>query len=166
MYRTQDESTAQDIVQETLVSALKSKDRFKGAASEKTWLTSILKHKVIDFLRKKYRESVVEDTILDLQALDSQFKEDGNWKTGPAKWASNPEDLLEQKSFLVIVKKCLQDLPEKQAHALALKELQGETTQTICKVLNITTTNCWVILHRARSLIRHCIEANWLKERN
>nr|MDA3787177.1 sigma factor-like helix-turn-helix DNA-binding protein [Desulfobacula sp.] len=86
----------------------------------------------------------------------------GKWKTGPAKWASNPESLLEQKSFLNIVKKCLQDLPKKPARAFALRELEDETTETICKVLNITTTNCWVILHRARFLMRKCIELKWL----
>jgi DNA-directed RNA polymerase specialized sigma24 family protein len=70
--------------------------------------------------------------------------------------------MLEQKAFLKIVKKCLQDLSNRPARALAMRELEGETTKTICKVLNITATNCWVILHRARFLMRKCIEANWL----
>jgi RNA polymerase sigma-70 factor (ECF subfamily) len=97
--------------------------------------------------------------------LDDHFDAMGKWKTGPAKWASDPEQLLEQKSFLDIVKKCIQELPIKQARVLASRELEGETTQTICKVFNISTTNCWVILHRARSLMRKCIEINWLKKR-
>ena len=165
LYRIQDDDTAQDLVQDTLIGALKSKDNFKGKSSEKTWLTSILKYKIIDFIRKKYREPVLEDIDLESTALDDHFDARGKWKTGPVKWQSDPEQLLEQKSFLDIVKKCLKELPKKQARALALRELEGETTQTICKVLNISTTNCWVILHRARSLMRCCIEANWLKIR-
>jgi RNA polymerase sigma-70 factor, ECF subfamily len=166
LHRIQDEFLAQDLVQETLTAALKSKDNFKGKSSEKTWLTSILKHKIIDFIRKKYREPVFQDNILEPGFKDDIFNETGKWETGPAKWSSNPELLLEQKSFLDIVKKCFQDLPKRPSLALALRELEGETTQTICKVLNISTTNCWVILHRARALMRICIEANWLEEKD
>jgi len=162
LYRIQDDSLAQDLVQDTLVAALGAKERFKGTSSERTWLTGILKHKIIDYIRKKYREPVFEDTIIEPQAIHDCFDDKGKWTTGPEEWASNPEHLLEQKDFLDIVKKCLQDLPKRPARALTLRELEGETTQTICKVLNITTTNCWVILHRARFLIRKCIEANWL----
>ncbi len=158
LFRIQDEPTAQDLVQETLAAALKSKSNFKGKSSEKTWLTSILKHKILDYLRKKYREPVFEDRILDNQALDNQFDNDGQWTSGPAKWKSNPEKLLEQKSFLDIVKLCLSELPERPALALTLREIEGESTKKICKVLNITSTNCWVILHRARSLMRACVE--------
>ncbi|MEN8210278.1 MAG: sigma-70 family RNA polymerase sigma factor [Thermodesulfobacteriota bacterium] len=165
LYRIQDDTTAQDLVQETLVGALKSKKNFKGQSSEKTWLTSILKYKIIDVIRKKYREPVLEEIDFESTFLDDHFDARGKWKTGPAKWESNPENLLEQKSFLDIVKKCIQELPKRQAMALTLREFEGETTQAICKVLNITTTNCWVILHRARSLMRYCIEANWLKKR-
>jgi len=166
LYRIQDETTAQDLVQEALVGALKSKKNFKGQSSEKTWLTSILKYKIIDFIRKKYREPVREDFDLDSSALDDHFDATGKWKTGPAKWKSDPEQLLEQKSFLDIVKKCLKELPKKQAAVLSLKEIEGETTKAICKVLNISSTNCWVIMHRARALMRYCIETNWLKERD
>ena len=166
LYRIHDDTTAQDLVQDTLVGALKSKRNFKGQSSEKTWLTSILKYKIIDFIRKKYREPVLEEIDLDSATLDEHFDARGKWKTGPAKWASNPEKLLEQKSFLNIVKKCLRELPKKQARALALRELEGETTKEICKVLNISTTNCWVLMHRARSLMRYCIETNWLEIRD
>lgn len=166
LFRIQDDSLAQDFVQDTLAAALKAKDRFKGISSEKTWLTSILKHKIIDYLRKKYREPVFDDNGSGSRNMEHYFDNKGKWTTGPKEWASNPEDLLEQKTFLDIVKKCLQDLPKRPAHALTLRELEGETTQHICKVLNITPTNCWVILHRARALMRDCIEINWLKKRD
>ena len=87
------------------ITSLKSKKNFKGQSSEKTWLTSILKYKIIDFIRKKYKEPLLENFDLESTALDDHFDAMGKWKTGPAKWASDPEQLLEQKSFLDIVKK-------------------------------------------------------------
>jgi len=165
LYRLQDETISQDLVQETFAAALKSKAGFKGKSSEKTWLTGILKHKIIDFLRRKYRETVFEENIPDTWTGGDHFDSKGQWINGPAKWMSDPEQLLKQKSFLNIIKKCLFELPKRQARALALREIEGDSTQTICKVLNITSTNCWVILHRARSLMRKCIETRWLEKR-
>jgi RNA polymerase sigma-70 factor, ECF subfamily len=162
-YRVQDEELARELVQDTLLAALKARHNFAGKGSEKTWLTGILKHKILDFLRRKYRDAVFEDQELDERKMHDSFDHNGRWKTGPAQWASDPERLLEQKAFLDIIRKCLHELPERSAHALSLRELEGETTQTICKVLNISATNCWVILHRARFLMRKCIETNWLQ---
>jgi len=104
-HRIQDDSLAQDLVQDTLVAALEAKERFKGTSSEKTWLTGILKHKIIDYIRKKYREPVFEDNIIETREMHDSFDDKGKWKTGPQKWASNPQHLLEQKAFLNIVKK-------------------------------------------------------------
>jgi RNA polymerase sigma-70 factor (ECF subfamily) len=128
-------------------------------------MTSILKHKILDYIRKKYREPRFEPDHIDLQTQPDAFDDFGKWKTGPQAWASDPVKLLEQKSFLSVVTSCLKDLPQKQGQALALRELQGETTDVICKVLNISATNCWVLLHRARALMRKCIEINWMDNR-
>lgn len=163
-YRLQDETLAQDLVQDTMMAALKAKPNFKGTASEKTWLTGIMKHKIIDSLRKKYRETAIEDKILDFKSREDDFTDKGEWKNGPEEWANNPEELLGQKDFMAVVKECMADLPEKPGKALAMRVLDGEPTKTICKVLNVTSTNAWVILHRARSLMRKCIETKWLKE--
>mgnify|MGYP001551820386 FL=1 len=166
LYRIPDEVTAQDLVQETLASALKAKDGFKGKSSEKTWLTGILKHKIIDHLRKKYREPVVDDTAFLITHSDAKFDSSGKWVTGPAHWKANPEKLLEQKSFLDIVRTCLESLPERPAHVLSQREIEGVSTKKICKDLDITPTNCWVILHRARALMRDCIEHRWMETKN
>ena len=165
-YRLQDENVSQDLVQETLMAALKAKDNFKGTAAEKTWLTGIMKHKIIDAIRRKYRETAIEDKVLDFRAQEDNFDDNGRWKTGPEEWASNPEKLLNQKDFMAVVTRCFAELPERQGRALSMKELDGETTKTICKVLNVSPTNAWVILHRARVLMRKCIEAKWLEERS
>lgn len=164
-FRLQDDILAQDLVQETLVAALKAKDNFKGTASEKTWMTGIMKHKIIDAIRKKYREIAVEDKVADFRARENTSEEKGMLKAGPADWASNPEQLLNQKDFLAVVTVCLKELPDRPRKALSMRELDGETTSAICKVLNISSTNAWVILHRARVLMRKCIEAKWMEEK-
>ena len=161
-YRIQDDLLCQDLVQETLLAAFKAKSNFKGTASEKSWLTGILKHKIIDAIRKKYRETAVEDKTIDFKTREDAFDDKGMWKTGPKDWETDPEQLLNQKDFLVVVNQCLKDLPERSSIALTMKAIDGESTKTICKVLNITSTNAWVILHRARALMRRCIESNWL----
>ncbi|MEH0020515.1 MAG: sigma-70 family RNA polymerase sigma factor [Desulfobacter sp.] len=161
LYRVRDEEIAQDLVQETFMAALNARKNFKGQATEKTWLTSILKHKILDWLRKKYRESVVLRVPADQENPVDWFDRKGQWKNGPTPWSDNPEQLLEQKSFLNMVLQCLETLPKKQARVLSLRTLDNESTEHICKVMNITPTNCWVILHRARSLMRKCIQARW-----
>lgn len=161
--RIQDISVAQDLVQDTFMAALKSMKNFKGKSSEKTWFTSILRNKIIDHIRKKYKQPILEtDQTGDIDT-NSYFHSNGKWKDSPKDWASNPEKLLEQKSFLEILKKCVGDIPQKLAHALTLRELEGVTTKEICKVLDISSTNCWTMLHRARLLVRKCVEANWLE---
>lgn len=165
-YRLQDETLSQDLVQDTLMAALKAKDNFKGTSSEKTWLTGIMKHKIIDAIRKKYRETAIEDKILDFSARENISEGKDSWKSGVEDWASDPERLLSQKDFLAVVENCFQDLPDKPSRALSMKELDGETTETICKVLNVSPTNAWVILHRARNLMRECIGPKWLEDDN
>lgn len=161
LIRVRDEALAQDLVQETFAAALGSRENFKGNASERTWLTGILKHKILDWLRKKYRDSARVDIPADLDNTDDWFDRQGHWKNGPVPWPETPESLLEQKAFLNTVMQCLDTLPEKQARVLALRTMDNKTTDQICKVLGITPTNCWVILHRARALMRECIQTRW-----
>jgi RNA polymerase sigma-70 factor (TIGR02943 family) len=161
--RIQDISVAQDLVQDTFMAGLKSKDTFKGRSSEKTWFTSIIRHKIIDFIRKKYRQPTLETDHAGDIDTNEYFHSNGTWKDPPKDWLSNPAKILEQKSFLEILQKCVKDLPQKLGHALTMRELEGVTTKEICKVLDISSTNCWTILHRARMLVRKCIETNWFE---
>jgi len=158
--RALDRTVAEDVVQETFVSALHSMERFKGRSSEKTWLTSILKHKILDHFRRKYRDEkhhfeMAEDNIRQL------FDEKGHWKEGPEKWKTSPKRLFEQKEFLKILYACLEELSKRMARAFVLREMDGVSTEEICKVLHISATNCWVMLYRARTLLRQCLELNW-----
>jgi len=159
--RLVERTTAEDIVQETFLSALSSMKNFKGHSSERTWLTSILKHKILDHFRKRRREKTPNDLRVTQDNLQQLFDDNGQWKQGPSKWASNPNKLLEQKEFLRTLDTCLQELSGRGAKTFVLREIEGLSTDEICKVLNISAANCWVILYRARMLLRRCLELNW-----
>jgi RNA polymerase sigma-70 factor (ECF subfamily) len=100
------------------------------------------------------------ETLTDL--ADSDFNDHGEWQIRPFKWAINPDKIYEQKEFLNVLYRCLAELPERLAEAFMLREMDGLSTEEICKVLEITATNSWVMLYRARMSLRHCIENKWL----
>ena len=159
--RVQDPSTAEDIVQETFLAALHSLKNFEGRSSERTWLTGILKHKIIDFYRKKAKEQPIDDIEDHLETLDEVFDKNGQWKVKPAKWAADPQKFYENREFMRVLHKCLSELSSRLSSAFILREMIGESTEEICKVLNITATNLWVMLYRASMNLRRCLEINW-----
>jgi RNA polymerase sigma-70 factor (TIGR02943 family) len=163
MLRLRDRSTAEDLVQETFLAALKDHGSFSGQSSESTWLVGILKHKIADHFRHQAREAPLEESDLRDQPDSSPFDGSGHWTSGPTDWGGNPADLYREKKFLAQLTKCLSALSPNHANAFTLREIEGADTGEICKVLNVTETNLWVILHRARMLLRRCLEANWFE---
>ncbi|MBW1696748.1 MAG: sigma-70 family RNA polymerase sigma factor [Deltaproteobacteria bacterium] len=161
--QVRDAGTAEELVQETFVAALRSQNNFKGRSSFRTWLIAILKHKIIDFFRKKSREDPRDDTEKYDDSTDRFFDAKGAWKIRPARWNTNPMEAYEQHEFMEVFYRCLSQLPERIAQAFTLREINGLSTEEICKLLNITATNCWVILYRARMSLRRCLELQWLK---
>jgi RNA polymerase sigma-70 factor (ECF subfamily) len=159
--RMKDPTIAEDLVQETLLAALKERKGFEGRSSLRTWLIAILKHKIIDYHRKRSREQPSDDQEPGVGSSDAFFDEKGNWMSRPAKWTTDPTELLEQKEFWEVFTHCLSDLPVRQAQALQLREMDGLDCAGICNVMEITSSNCWVMLYRARMNMRRCLEANW-----
>ena len=151
-----DKAQAEDAVQETLVSALAAEKSFGGRSNLRTWLTGILKHKIVDQIRRSAKESSVE-TIEDLDAL---FDDTGHWREAPQAW---PDDSLQQKQFLEALERCMEMLPARTAQVFLMREHLGSETDEICKELGITATHCWVLLYRARLALRACLEKGWLK---
>lgn len=161
LYRVPDVSVAEDMVQETFVAALSVRQKYKGKSSEKTWLTAILKNKIMDFFRKRYRDNISLRENLDEQQSDAFFDGHDNWAIRPQEWKQNPQKALEQSEFMDVLAKCLSAISPKQADAFRLRELSQADTDEICKVLDISATNYWVLMHRARLQIRHCLEVRW-----
>ncbi len=168
--RLRDETLAEDIVQETLLSAIQSLGSYGGRAAERTWLTGILKHKIIDHYRKssKHVQFTEEDT--DLSVTDHFFERpdswDGHWviKLRPVDPEQSPEKVLERGEFWDVMNACLSALPERVATVFALREVDGLTSNDICEVLSLSPDNFWVIMHRARMQLRRCVEIKWFRK--
>ncbi|MGB3212309.1 MAG: sigma-70 family RNA polymerase sigma factor [Desulforhopalus sp.] len=160
-FRVRDKSLAEELVQETFVAALAARKKFKGESSEKTWFFAILKNKIVDRIRRKYREKLQSlDNMPEHLALDF-FNERGEWLEKPGKWRETPQQNYEQLEFMTVLQQCLGRLPVKQNDAFTLREFDDVESEEICKVLGISATNYWVLLHRARLVIRKCLERNW-----
>lgn len=155
--RLQRPADAEDAVQETLLAALRSSRSFRGDSSERTWLIGILRHKIADQFRAAERREGMED----LDDIDEFFDARGRWRQRPGALAIDREDLVENAEFWQQMERCLQGLPPRQARAFTLHSLEENNPGETCKQLGISTTNLWVLLHRARLRLRACLEANW-----
>ena len=153
---------AEDAVQEALVAALAGEANFAGRSNLRTWLTGILKHKIVDTIRRQSRDRPVAGP--DAQAAGAEFgalfDETGHWAEAPGPW-EQPEGALAQKQFLAALEQCLRGLPERTAQAFMMREHLGLETGEICKELAVTPTHLWVMLYRARMALRQCLEMNW-----
>ncbi|MGJ8592516.1 MAG: sigma-70 family RNA polymerase sigma factor [Aquaticitalea sp.] len=157
--RVNDREIAKDIIQDTFFAGLKSMKNFKGEASERTWLISILKRKIIDHYRKsnskKGKAEVRMTYVNEDQAgdwLEERVEDEGYL---------NAEESMENSELGDAIYDCLSKLSAKQATVFKMKTILGQETETICNELNITASNLWVILHRARIQLAECLEKNW-----
>lgn len=162
--RLKDHAVAQDIVQESFLAAMKAQERYQGRASERSWLMGILRHKLIDHLRKAAREVKMDDLQPEGFEETFLFKETGIPHWQPPKWHFNPRRVFEQKEFWDVFSGCLSKLDHKMNVAFSLKELEGLSTEEVCKELGVEPTYLWVILYRARNNLKACLEKNWLKK--
>ena len=153
-----DPHAAEDAVQETLLAALAGEASFAGRSNLRTWLTGILKHKIIDAIRRLIRESAMVPA--DPGEFDALFTGNGHWVDPPGAW-TDPDAALEQKRFFAALEACLGRLPQKIAQAFMMREHLGLETGEICKELAITPTHCWVLLYRARMALRECLNKEW-----
>ena len=150
---------AEDAVQETLLAALAAQARYAGDATPRTWLTGILKHKIIDLIRRQVREVELPRDADGEEAVDSLFQQDGHWAEPIRPWG-NPDTEAELSQLRRVLDECADRLKPTMAHVFSLREVAGMETAEICKELGITPTNCWVLLHRARLFMRQCLELN------
>ena len=167
LLRLRNVELAEDIVQETFAAALRAKDSFAGRSTERTWLIGILKRKVIDHFRRRWREVPATELAAgeqEDQLIQSLFDEKGHWqKNRPQTW-SNPARALQEKEFYEVLKGCLDRLPGRLADAFTLREIENLDTPEICQILQVTPTNLWAMMHRARLRLRQCLETNWFNK--
>ena len=158
---------AEDAVSETLLAALSKPQSFGNRSQLKTWLVGILKHKVIDSIRQRPREVQLaeddEDGGAELDAL--VFKADGHFAQQPADWG-DPEQELSSRQFFAVLEACTEKLPATMGRVFLMREWLELSSDEICKELQLTPTNLYVQLHRARLRLRECLDLNWFGRKN
>jgi len=170
VFRLRDTSAAEDVVQETLLAALKAYEEFEGRGSERTWLVGILKHKIADHFRRQNREAPMgreqDDGPEHAEFFTRTDGWDHHWSDhyAPTDWHATPAQLIERKEFWRVFGDCLTPLPQRTASAFTLREVDGLTSEEICELLSISVSNLWVMLHRARLHLRNCLERNWFSK--
>lgn len=162
--RLRNKHDAEDVVQETLIAAYKNRDQFTGTGPFPAWLNGILKRKIIDHFRKSNRERTnVENSDADASdgGLEQFFDQGGHWQKTSQANSELRLNSLERSEFASVVSRCLDGLPAKQSRAFVLREMDQQDANLICRILRITESNLWVLLHRARLRMAECVKSHW-----
>jgi RNA polymerase sigma-70 factor (ECF subfamily) len=159
--RTGARHAAEDLVQETFLAALEGNAHFEGRCSVQTWLVSILRHKIYDYIRRRGQNAV---TVTEVNPDSTDFFEKGKWKQMPVQWLAEPEKEASKKEFWERFLGCMRGLSPALADAFVLREMELLEPDEICGQLNISDTGLWSRLHRARLNLRRCLEKNWFSK--
>lgn len=164
--RINDYELARDLVQETFLAALEKVEKFEGRSKEATWLTAILRNKIIDVYRKKSATLLKQEIneAEDYNAQDFFDKDDGHWNDSyrPKVFGIEDFDILGKKEFNQILQRCFYKLPALWLSVFTMKHIDDESAETICRELKISSSNFWVIIHRAKVNLRSCLQKNWI----
>lgn len=158
--RVNDREVANDLVSETFLAGLNSKDNFLGKASERTWLISILKRKVIDY----YRRINSQKGQAEVRINYSDDENNGDWLEEQVAddFDRSAEDEMENEELRLAILECLEEINQKHAAIFKMKTIDGADTEAVCNEFKITPSNLWVIIHRARTALAACLEKKWL----
>ena len=170
-FKVSDSESAQDLVQEPFLSALKNKDQFQAKSSEKTWLTSILNNKIIDYYRSKKINADLDSYIESTEEhFTHRFFEPNqfnnlHWKRDKecTEWGEHGSELLDNEDFYSIFIQCIDKLPIKLSAIIKSKFLNHSGSEEICKSMKISSSNYFVIIHRSKILLRECLDINWFR---
>jgi RNA polymerase sigma-70 factor (ECF subfamily) len=149
-----DAQHAEDVTQATFATFIEKASQFEGRSHVRTWLFGILYRKVSEArrgLERDRRSDDIEDVV------ERRFKPNGMWSKPP-----QPVRLYGAE-VKVFVDDCLGFLPTAQRMAFLLREVEDMTTEEICKILEVTTTNLGVLLYRGRNWLRECLESKGVK---
>jgi RNA polymerase sigma-70 factor (ECF subfamily) len=160
-----DGELAREAVQETLVAAIRGLPSFAGRATVRSWLTSILRHKIVDLQQDRARHVATDEGNEEEEAaVEALLFSAGGQRVAPVEDWCDPERALERREFWEAFERCVEGLPKKAAQMFALREILGESIESICKIHGVSATNCSVILHRARMRLRECLSETWFRD--
>ncbi|MBT3647160.1 MAG: sigma-70 family RNA polymerase sigma factor [Flavobacteriales bacterium] len=163
LIRIKEREIAKDLVQETFLTTIRTKEQYRGEISEMNWLFLILKSRILDHYKKK--KEVLESQLKgadDDEDSDDFFNSTGHWsKNGaPNEWTT--DKMVRSAEFMHVLNECKNRLNEVQNAVFTMKYIDGEDSEMICKELNISSSNYWVLVHRAKLKLRECLEKNWM----
>ncbi len=161
--KTADQQLSEDLVQDTFLAAIERIDSFKKESQPKTWLFGILKNKIAEHYRKAIRQNIT--TPFSPEQFPLFFNANDRWKKNarPQPWTGEPENLLDVPAFNKVFDGCIEHLPEMMNACIRLKFLEKQKGKQICEELGLTSANYWQLIHRAKLLLRDCLEKNWFK---
>ena len=160
LIRVRDQAVAEDVVQETFLAALRAKETFAGRATERTWMTGILRKKIADHYRKRSLD-LSSDENEQVEFATAFFDTHGLWKSKVPTWPADASASISKSDFWRVLDECMAKLPDGVVSAFTLCDLEGLRTGQVCKILGITATNLGARLHRGRMWLRECLERNW-----
>jgi RNA polymerase sigma-70 factor, ECF subfamily len=160
--RVSDHGQAEDLVQDTFLSAWNARESFRGDCTERTWLTGVLRNKIVDHWRRNARRPLL---------LAGDFDEERGGEGSPTPWLENrandrdtydPDTATERAEMMALLDEAVNRLPGSMGSAFRMREMQGRTTEEITRTLNISKANLWVLIHRAKQLLREELQSAWL----
>ncbi len=170
LYKTNSKEIAEDLVQDTFMAAFQAMHKFEGKSDPKTWLFSILNNKIADYFRKLYRNPTVKESEIkqsyEASFFETYFDAEGSWQKEqrPKAWQQEEVNLLDNTIFVKVFRSCTKKLSPDCYAAIQSKYLEEKKGEIICQELQISATNFWQLLHRARLQLRRCLEINWFKK--
>lgn len=163
-------TVAEDLVQDTLLAALKGRDSFKGTSTEETWMIGILNNKIKDHFRKVTKDFIDNITNLNIDDEQLDYITDGtlagSWQANsrPKEWGIDPSDPVENDQFWIHLNNCLDSIDQRLALIYSLRDIHQVDYEEVCNILSLQATNARVMLYRARKLLRKCLEKNWIDD--
>jgi len=154
MKKVQDRDVAYDLVQESFMGALRA--NYKGDSSLRTWLVGILKHKVIDDIRKQIRERELRYE-LEHDPGSRYFSDNGSWAESQSCLHLSPERQVQNGQLQQDLMACISQLSDQQRTTFILREIHGQSTHDICQEHGLSSSKLHVIMHRARLALCKCL---------
>jgi len=159
--QVRDVGIAEDLVQDTFLAAVKSSASFSGQSSERTWLVGILRHKICDHLRRTCRERAVRVDPSPTHESNEALDESVLWLHDVAAQCHAPTRRMELSEFHEALELAMGKLPPRLAQVFQLYEIEEQPNRDVCNRLQISESNLWVMLHRARKQLRQELTGWW-----
>lgn len=152
-----DEDEAREALQDALVAAFRSRDRFEGASRVSTWLHRIVVNNCLMRLRKRGRRMEVS-----IDEWLPAYQADGHHQSRFVDWSNAAHTLLAQEEVRAHVRRCIDRLPEGYRTVLLMRDIEGMSAEDVAAALEISTNAVKIRLHRARQALRTLLDPTFL----